>query len=89
VRRYFHRQQRTSAMLLSVSRGRMEDVTMVVVPRGDKGFYILADQYSPGAMGNGPGEFLLDHACGGEGGGRAVLLRRQLEPLDLTRELEA
>jgi CDP-diacylglycerol pyrophosphatase len=56
---------RTAATLLRVSPGRMEDVTVVVVPRGDKGFYLLADQYSPGAMGKGHGEFLLDHACGG------------------------
>jgi CDP-diacylglycerol pyrophosphatase len=56
---------RTAATLLRVSPGRMEDVTVVVIPRGDKGFYLLADQYSPGAMGKGHGEFLLDHACGG------------------------
>src|SRR5947209_20181496 len=55
---------RTAATLLRVSPGRMEDVTVVLVPRFDKGFYLLADQYSPGAMGKGHGEFLLDHACG-------------------------
>jgi CDP-diacylglycerol pyrophosphatase len=54
---------RTAASLLRVSPGRMEDLTVVLVPRGDKGFYLLADQYSPGAMGKGHGEFLLDHAC--------------------------
>lgn len=56
---------RTAATLLRVSPGRMEDVTVVVVPRPGAGFYLLADQYSPGAMGKGHGEFLLDHACGG------------------------
>jgi CDP-diacylglycerol pyrophosphatase len=56
---------RTAATLLRVSPGRMEDVTIVVIPRLDKGFYLLADQYTPGAMGKGHGEFLLDHACGG------------------------
>jgi CDP-diacylglycerol pyrophosphatase len=55
---------RTAATLLRVSPGRMEDVTVVVIPRFDKGFYLLADQYTPGAMGKGHGEFLLDHACG-------------------------
>jgi CDP-diacylglycerol pyrophosphatase len=55
---------RTAATLLRVSPGRMEDVTVVVIPRLDKGFYLLADQYTPGAMGKGHGEFLLDHACG-------------------------
>ena len=55
---------RTAATLLRVSPGRMEDVTVVLVPRFDKGFYLLADQYTPGAMGKGHGEFLLDHACG-------------------------
>jgi hypothetical protein len=64
VRHYFHRQQRTAAALLRVSPGRMEDVTVLVVPRGDKDLYLLADQYSPGAMGKGHGELLLDHACG-------------------------
>jgi CDP-diacylglycerol pyrophosphatase len=55
---------RTAATLLRVSPGRMEDVTVVLVPRAGAGFYLLADQYSPGAMGKGHGEFLLDHACG-------------------------
>jgi CDP-diacylglycerol pyrophosphatase len=54
---------RTAATLLRVSPGRMEDVTIVVIPREGKGFYLLADQYTPGAMGKGHGEFLLDHAC--------------------------
>jgi CDP-diacylglycerol pyrophosphatase len=56
---------RTAATLLRVSPGRMEDVTVVMIPRPDRGFYLLADQYAPGAMGKGHGEFLLDHACGG------------------------
>ena len=54
---------RTAATLLRVSPGHMEDVTIVVIPRLEKGFYLLADQYMPGAMGKGHGEFLLDHAC--------------------------
>jgi CDP-diacylglycerol pyrophosphatase len=55
---------RTAATLLRVWPGHMEDVTVAVIPRLDKGFYLLADQYTPGAMGKGHGEFLLDHACG-------------------------
>jgi CDP-diacylglycerol pyrophosphatase len=54
---------RTAATLLRVSPGRMEDVTVVVVPRLERGFYLLADQYTPGGMGKGHGEFLLDHSC--------------------------
>jgi CDP-diacylglycerol pyrophosphatase len=54
---------RTAATLLQTSPGRMEDMTLVVVPRLGAGFYLLADQYTPGAMGKGHGEFLLDHAC--------------------------
>jgi len=56
---------RTAATLLRVSPGSMEDVTVALIPRPGKGFYLLADQYTPGAMGKGHGEFLLDHACGG------------------------
>ena len=44
---------RTAATLLRVSPGRMEDVTVVLIPRLDEGFYLLADQYTPGAMGKG------------------------------------
>jgi CDP-diacylglycerol pyrophosphatase len=54
---------RTAATLLQTSPGRMEDLTLVVVPRPGTGFYLLADQYSPGAMGKGHGESLLDHSC--------------------------
>jgi CDP-diacylglycerol pyrophosphatase len=54
---------RTAATLLQTSPGRMEDMTLVVVPRLGTGFYLLADQYAPGAMGKGHGEFLLDHSC--------------------------
>jgi hypothetical protein len=70
--------QRAAATLLRVSPGRMEDVTVVVVPRGDKGFYLLADQYSPGAMGKGHGKFLLDHAC--VGGREGAADRERLRP---------
>jgi CDP-diacylglycerol pyrophosphatase len=55
---------RTAATLLRVSPGRIEDVTVVLIPRLDGGFYLLADQYTPGAMGKAHGEHLLDHACG-------------------------
>jgi CDP-diacylglycerol pyrophosphatase len=55
---------RTAATLLRVSPGRIEDVTVVLIPRPGAGFYLLADQHTPGAMGKGHGEFLLDHACG-------------------------
>jgi CDP-diacylglycerol pyrophosphatase len=54
---------RTAATLLQTSPGRMEDLTLVLVPRLGTGFYLLADQYTPGAMGKGHGEFLLDHSC--------------------------
>jgi CDP-diacylglycerol pyrophosphatase len=54
---------RTAVTLLRISPGRVEDMTVVVVPRLEKGFYLLADQYTPGAMGKGHGEFLLDHSC--------------------------
>ena len=54
---------RTAATLLQISPGTMEDMTLVVVPRVGTGFYLLADQYAPGAMGKGHGEFLLDHSC--------------------------
>jgi len=54
---------KAAATLLQVSPGQMEDMTLVVVPRLGTGFYVLADQYTPGAMGKGHGEFLLDHSC--------------------------
>lgn len=56
-----------AASLLRTSPGRLENVTLVLMPRlaGAKmdGFYLLADQYTPGASGNAHGEFLLDHSC--------------------------
>jgi hypothetical protein len=42
----------------------MEDITVILIPRLDKGFYLVADQYTPGAMGNGHAELMLDDACG-------------------------
>jgi CDP-diacylglycerol pyrophosphatase len=55
---------RTAATLLRVSPGRMEDLTVVLIPRLDEGFYLVADQYTPGTTGKGHGEHLLDHTCG-------------------------
>jgi hypothetical protein len=35
-----------------------------LIPRLDEGFYLVADQYTPGTTGKGHGEHLLDHTCG-------------------------
>lgn len=58
-----------AADLLRISPGRMEDMTLVLVPRifQDEiaGFYLLAGQYTARSRGGGHGEFLLDHSCAG------------------------
>ena len=57
-----------AATLLQVSPGRMEDMTLILMPRGSEtavqGFYLLAGQYAVKKGGGGHGEFLLDHSCG-------------------------
>jgi CDP-diacylglycerol pyrophosphatase len=56
-----------ASSLLRTSPGRLENVTLVLIPRPAEirggGFYLLADQYTPGASGKAHGEFLLDHSC--------------------------
>lgn len=55
----------TASTLLNVSPGRIEDVTLVVIPRPGGGFYLLADQFIPHSLHKGHGEVLLDHSCSG------------------------
>jgi CDP-diacylglycerol pyrophosphatase len=53
----------TASTLLPLSPGRLEDTTLVVIPRSEGGFYLLSDQFLPGTFAKGHGEFLLDHSC--------------------------